>query len=155
MNAQTQQETAVTQLAPRRMQLAEHAFSTWHISPEKDTPIEALLDTRYLANAVHSFPVKIGDRIVADAEDGAYTVTLYVREVGRAYCKVALLSKNEFGAAEVAPVTETDGHLLKYRGTVKRWTVTRVSDSREIKDTLQTKDEAAEWLKQHLKSMAA
>lgn len=155
MNEKAKQETAVTQLAPRRMQLAEHAFVTWHVTPENGTPLEAVLDPKYWANAVHSHDMKAGHRIIVDAEDGSYTATLFVRETGRMYAKVALLSKNLLGAPDAADAVEYDGFALKYRGTVMKWTVTRVSDGKVIQEGLGTKDTAREWVTQHLKAMAA
>lgn len=155
MTDKPKQETAVTQLAPKRMQLAEHAFNNWHITPENGTPIEALLDTKYFANCVHSHTIKAGDRIHCDAEDGSYSVVLFVRDVGRMYCKTALLSKALFGGQEASAVTQVEGYEIKFRGQIKKWCVKRIDDGKEVQDGLGTRDAAGDWIREHLKALAA
>lgn len=155
MTDKPKQETAVTQLAPRRMQLAEHAFVTWHVTSEAGTPVEALLDPKYWANAVHSHPINRGHRIEVDCEDGSYTATLFVREVGRLFAKVTLLSKTMLGASDAADAVEVDGYTLKYRGTIMKWTVTRIADKKTVSEGHENKDAARDWLREHLKALAA
>lgn len=150
MNEPNKQETAVTQLAPRRMQLAEHARQVWHITPEKDTPLDAVLEPKYWAHV--SMQMKPGDHIEVLAEDGTWFAELIAIDPGRLYCKVALLRKAVLEKVDVEG-GELAGLQIRHRGALKKWCVIRENDV--IQAELGSKEAARAWALEHLKAMAA
>lgn len=79
------QETKVTQLAPNRLALAEHAHQTWVAAPETGTPPEATLDPKYWSHySVNpNMQMNMGDIILVKPEDVTYFQELLVRERDR------------------------------------------------------------------------
>jgi hypothetical protein len=150
MNAEAKkvQETVVTQLAPRRLQLAEHARNVHYVTPEPGTPIDALLDPAYWAHCSRLFQKR--DHIEVNAEDGAYFAELMVLETGHLYAKVALMRKVEFKANTVE-ADGLDGYDFKHSGSKQEWCVIRKSDKKVLIEGRLTKESAIDWLKDHLK----
>lgn len=146
----------MTQLAPGRVMLAEHARNVWCATPETGTPIETLLDHKYWAHyAVNqSFSVKPGDRIEVYAEDGTYFVELIVRDVSRAGLRVASLRAVKFDDGEQKGEDFGDFEV-KWQGQRYKFAVIRKSDKQRVSEGHQQKDQAIDWLREHLKAFAA
>ncbi len=153
---ETLRENKVTQLAPNRVLLAEHARNTWHATPEAGTPPDALLDPKYWAHYAvnHSVLIKPEDHIHAYPEDGAYFVELIVRDISRGGVRVRELRRVLFDKDE--PSGETiDDHEIKYSGPSLKWTVIRRSDKRRLSDGHAEKRLAEDWLRENRKAHAA
>lgn len=146
-------ETNVTQLATKRMQLAEHMRNIWYVTPEAGTPIDALLDPKYWAHVSAKF--KPRDRIEADAEDGCYFAELMVIDAGRLFAKVKLLRKHEFNADEVSSVDIGTDFDVKWAGRHAKWRVVRKADGNALKEGFEDKQAAVVWAIDHVKALAA
>lgn len=152
----TMQEGRMTQLAPNRLMLAEHAHNTYVATPETGTPPDALLDSKYWAHySVNtSFLVKPGDIILVKPEDGTYFMELIVRSTYRGGVKVAEILRKQFDAAAEA-AEEADDHEIKFSGSIKKWRVIRKADRHELVSGLDSKEAATDWLREHRKAFAA
>jgi hypothetical protein len=151
----TMQEGKVTQLAPNRLQLAEHAHQTYVAYPEADTPPEAVLDPKYWAHysVNHNTDMKPNDIILVKPEDGTYFMELMVRAKFTGGVKVAELRRVMLDKAET---TEDLGdYETRWSGNRLKWRVIRKSDKRELVSGLETKDAAYDWLREHKKAFAA
>lgn len=151
----TMQEGRMTQLAPGRLLLAEHAHQTFVAVPEADTPPDALIDSKYWAHyAVNStYELKPGDMILVKPEDGTYFAELMVRAVSRGNVQVAEIRRVQLDKAQVP--AEEDDHEIRHSGSIKKWRVIRKADKRELISGLATRDAAIDWLREHRKAFAA
>lgn len=150
------QETKVTQLSPNRLMHAEHAHTTFVAHPETGTPPDALLDSKYWAHySVNpSMQMNAGDMILVKPEDGTYFMELLVRSTYRGGVNVVELRRVELNNPEIAG-EESEDHEIKHSGPRLKWRVIRKSDKRELTNGLPTKDAARDWLREHLKAIAA
>ncbi len=156
MNEKAKQETAVTQLSPNRVMLGEHAHQTFVAHPETGTPPDALLDPKFWAHySVNpSMQMNTGDVILVKPEDGTYFMELIVRSTFRGGVKVAELRRVMFDQAD-AQNEDLGDHELRWSGARLKWRVIRKSDKRELTSGLPSKDAARDWLREHLKALAA
>lgn len=133
-----------------RFALAEYERNIWVVTPEAETPFEALQEPAYWAHVAAK--LKPWDVIEVRAEDGSYWAQLLVQDASRLWAKVALLKHVQLHAVEPKS-SEIDGHLVKFGGPVKKWTVIRQSDKAVLRDGL-SKAEAEKWLADHLRAVA-
>ena len=134
-----------------RLRTLEQANTQWAVVLPAGTPFNTVLDEKYWSNVAAQF--KMFDRIVVNADDGAFTGTLHVRAAGRGWARMAVLDYHELGAA--VPVKESDTHTVAYRGAYAGWCVVRRADSEVIKDKFQTAEDARAWMAGHLRALAA
>jgi hypothetical protein len=142
----------MTQLATDRIQLAQHMRNVWYVTPEHGTPIEALLEPQYWAHI--SAKLKPRDRIEVDAEDGSYFVELRVEDAGRLFAKVVILRRCDFSAA-AEPQGESAEYKIGWAGPHAKWRIVRTKDKGLVKDGLETRQAAEQYLVSHAKAMAA
>ena len=156
MTDKPKQETAVTQLSPNRVQLAEHAHNTFVACPEAGTPPEAVLDPKYWAHySVNpNMQMKPGDIILVKPEDGVYFMELMVRATFRGGANVVTLRLVKLDKDAEAGEDMGD-HELKFSGPRLKWRVIRKSDKRDLQSGLPSRDAARDWLKEHMKAFAA
>jgi hypothetical protein len=149
----TMLEGKMTQLAPNRVMLAEQAHQTFVATPETETPPEALLDPKYWAHySVHQhFDFKPGDIILVKPEDGSYFMELIVRAKTAGAVKVAELRRVVLDKS-AEDVEDAGEHEIKWSGPRLKWRVIRKHDKREMKNALDTKDAARDWLREHVKA---
>jgi hypothetical protein len=140
----------MTQLQPARLKDANYERHMHFVVPEHGTPFEALLDPAYWAHVSAKF--KPCDQIEVHAEDGSYYGRLLVRDAGKLYAKVSKLEYVELDKVEVlqaGPMLE--GHTVKWRGPVHKWSVVRGVDV--LKDGM-TKEEAQAYLASYARTAA-
>lgn len=152
----TMQEGKMTQLAPNRVQLVEHARQKWHATPETGTPPDALLDPKFWAHySVNSnIVIRPGHLIECYAEDGAYFMELLVRDTSRGGIRVVELRRVVFDKVEEVAESFED-HEIKWQGSKIKWAVIRKSDRKKLNDGFEEKDQATQWLRDHRKAFAA
>jgi hypothetical protein len=134
-----------------RLRTLEQANNSWAVVLPAGTPFATALDEKYWSNVAGLF--KMFDRVVVNADDGAFTATLHVRAAGRGWAKMAVLDYHELGAA--IAVKESDTHTVAFRGAYAMWCVIRRADSEVIKDKFATPEEARAWMAGHLRALAA
>jgi hypothetical protein len=151
----TLQEGRMTQLAPGRVMLAEHAHQTFVATPEVGTPPEALLASKYWAHySVNSnTEMKPGDIILVKAEDGTYFSELMVRSKYSGGVNVVTLRHVVLDKA-VETAQEAQEYEIKHSGPRMKWRVIRLADKRELVNGLETRDAAVDWLREHKKAFA-
>lgn len=143
----------MTQLATDRIQFAQHMRNVWYVTPEHGTPVEALLEPQFWAHV--SAKMKPRDRIEVDAEDGSYFIELRVEDAGRLYAKVVVLRRVDFSPAEVTAESETVEYKVMWAGPHAKWRIVRAKDKGLVKDGLETRTAAEQYLVSHAKAMAA
>lgn len=142
----------MSQLQPSRLKYAEHERQQWFVVPEHGTPFEALLDPAYWAHVSAKF--RPCDQIEVHAEDGSYYARLLVRDAGKLYAKVAKLEHVELDKIDVLQggVMALEGHAIKWRGPIHKWSVVRGSDV--LKDSL-SKTEAEAYLASYARTVGS
>lgn len=145
------QTNGVPLLRESRMNFIEFARQSHHVVPEDGTAFEDILTDSYWSLVGYKF--KPGDIIEVHAEDGSYFAELYVRAAGRNWAKVALLRK-----IDLEPVAISHGSPefeAAWKGPHRKFSVVRLSDNQIIKDSFETREQAVEYIKSHIKAMAA
>lgn len=127
------------------------APQVWYC-PEAGTPFEHLLIPDYWANLskrlVHNAHIHV------DAEDGSYYAELKVLKVGQGFAKVFVLRHVALADAGADP-TVTEGYEIQFRGPIMKHRVVRLKDNVVLKSGLDSWDDAAAWLRDHKKMLAA
>ncbi len=141
----------MTQLATNRIQFAEQMRNIWYVTPEVNTPFEALLDPKYWAHVSAKFRPR--DRIEVDAEDGSYFAELLVVDAGRLFAKVVVLRKHELVPVEIQDLSPD--FEVKWAGPHAKWRVVRKKDRGSLKDGFENRQDAEMYLASHLKAIAA
>lgn len=138
----------MTQLAGKRHHLAEGRRNIFCVTPEHNTPYEAILRDDYWAHV--SAKMKPGDRIEVLAEDGSYFAELLVQDAGRLYAKVAELRHVKLDAVEVKEGgMVVEGYEVAWKGPQLKWCVLRGKD--RLKDGMD-KASAIQWMQSHAKA---
>lgn len=140
-------------LSPDKLQQGEFARMLWVIVPEAGASLETILQPAYWSHV--SKRLSPWDHIEVRDPGFQWVAELLVRDCGKNWAKVVLLSVSQF-EPRAAPVhiEETADFTIMWRAAAK-WSVMRASDGEVMKDGLSTKDEADLWLKHHLAKIAA
>lgn len=134
-------ETKVTQLAPRRLKLGinGHGYNVWRITPEDDTPVEAMSDRHYWAHVANKF--RPGDILQVVPEHFEYFAEFMVKEVAPLYAIVSHIHTRDLQRkSDDAP----KGYEVRWRGPSAKYGVVKGKDV--IKDGFAEKADAVEWL---------
>lgn len=119
--------------------------------PATGTPLEDLLRPEYWASIKQ---LKAGCRIWVIAEDESYWAELLVRKVGQGYAKVQTLRSGSL-QEPVVDLPQGEGYDIEFRGAIVKHRVVRKSDGHVLKQGLDTYEDAAAWLRDHKRMMAA
>jgi hypothetical protein len=131
-------------LPPQRIQLAETWRQDWVVNAEVGTKIDEVLDPGYFALMCTQF--QPFDRIEVRAESGEWVVELMVLRVERTWCRTHLLQAYKL-SNDVADVAQAaPRHKVEHKGTMKKWTVIRISDGASVQDGFASKELAHQWL---------
>lgn len=145
------QTPGVPMIRESRLNFVEFARQTHHAVPEEGTRLEDILKDDFWSLVSAKF--KPGDLIEVHAEDGTFFAELYVRAAGRNWAKVALLRNVELEPVQAAIVSpEFD---IAWKGPHRKFSVLRLSDSQIIKDGFEAREQAADYIKSHVRAMAA
>lgn len=141
----------MTQLTPARIELAEQLRTIWSMSPEADTPFEALLAPEYWAHV--SSKLRPRDRIEVEPEDGMYYAELIVRDAGKLFAKVEVIRHVELKKYDVRGDLDQQFDI-RHAGPNQKWRVVRINDKAVLQSGFSTPDEARTWALQHAKAMS-
>ena len=134
-----------------RVSLTEFARQAHHVVPEDGTKIEDILREEYWSMVAYKF--KPCDIIEVHSEDGSYFAELYVRAVGKNWVKVALLRKVELEPAQKA--MDAPEYEATWKGPHRKFSAIRTSDNQIIQDGFDSREQAIDYIKNHMKAMAA
>lgn len=136
-----------------RFQPAEYQRVIYSATPEANTPVADLKKPEYWAHIAQQ--LKSGDRIEVEREDGAYFIELLVREVGRTWAKVVSLREITLEDTAFTIPEELKEYDVEYKGKITKWSVIRIKDRSAVYEGGSTKQDAVNWLTDHLKALAA
>ena len=134
---------------PLKLLPVEHTRMTYFYAPEAGFDPAGLLEPGYWANV--SKDLRAGDEILVVPDDQSWRAHLFVRSAGKVEALVQCLSMIALGE-EVE--TQGGAYAVKFRGRAK-WAVVVDATGEVVKDGLATKEDAAAWMMQHTKAMAA
>lgn len=134
---------------------AGYRNTVWAAYIEDGHSFDEVMKPEYWAHVAGHKNVKIGDRILVRPDDGSYFAELYVRDVGAAWAKVAVTSLHKWEVQTEAGEVEGDDFEIQFKGPLLLHVVTRKRDGVRLKDTLRTRQEAADWLREHRKALRA
>lgn len=138
-------------MKPTRLQLAEHQTAVYYHVPEIGVTMEDLTAVSYWAHVAHT--LRPGNRIEVLSAMGDWWAMLIVRSVGKHEAAVTPLQIVKLGEAEA--ITPPDAlYTVVWRGPSAMWCV-ETKDGDRIKDKVQTREIAEQWVKNHEKAMAA
>lgn len=140
-------------LMPNRMHLAEHERNIHVITVEANITRDQIKDPSFWS--LVSSKMRPYDRVELRSDDGMFFAEYLVLACDRSWAKVYELSFHKLTSADIsetqAAITDYE---IKYRGPQLKHSVIRKSDNTVLKEEMQTRDEAASWLKEHLKAIA-
>lgn len=135
---------------PTKLQPAEYVCQTYHHMPGAGATLEHVLEPGYWAHVAKT--LRAGDHIEVLAEDGSWWAMLLVRYTGRTEVAVAVLFAQQFEEVEIEGETDSE-YLVKWAGPRAKFRVQRGTEV--IRDEFESKAAAENWLKGHLKALAA
>lgn len=139
-------------MKPTRLLPAQHEIVTYSHSPEYGVTLDAVMQPEYWAHVAHM--LRPGYCVILTAADMSWRAELMVRAASRTEALMGLVSHAEFGAAaDVAP--DNPDYEIKWRGPARKYSVLRRSDGAVVKEDFQAREQAAQWIKNHLQAMAA
>lgn len=145
------QTPGVPMIRESRLSFVEFARQAHHVVPEDGTKFEDVLRDDFWS--LVGYKLKPGDLIEVHAEDGSYFAELYVRAAGRNWAKVALLRKIELEPVSVA--LGSPEFEAAWKGPHRKFSAVRISDNQIIKDGFETREQAVDYIKSHVKALAA
>jgi hypothetical protein len=116
------------------------------------TTIEQMLEPVFWAHVARELQPNF--EIIVQPDDGSFYQRLFVRSCGANWAIVAPMDRYEFGTAETV-IAEVQTHQVMWSGPHTKYRVLRLSDKAVVKDGFATKEEAALWLTEHKKAIAA
>lgn len=138
-------------LAPGRVKLATAAYNAYFAEVESGTAREAILHPTFWAHAAAK--LRRHDRIEVTDEQGSFLAVLIVRSADRNQAVVAELSYTEIKSPVAAEVV-AESYTVKYRGPKYKHSVLDAKGN-VVQENFGTAEEAAGWIANRAKAMAA
>lgn len=139
-------------LLQKNFDLAEYRRSVWTAMAREGITEQELLEPSYWAHNAEK--MKMGDRIEVESEDGSVFYELYVKAVGRNWAQVLVMRKFEISSSAELPEEQKEFDI-KFKGRISKWCVVRIKDNAMLTEGLESKEEAALWVREHSKAVAA
>ena len=136
---------------PTRITQMEHAVMLWHHVAQPGESPEQFMHLATWAHVAKS--LQVGHEIIVVAAEGNWRLHLYVRAVGRNEVVVGTVSFAEFGRQE--EIVDDVPYAVAWRGPSAKWSVVSKETKAIVKDNFATQEQAAQWVAQHLKALAA
>ena len=133
------------------IQPLQSAITPWSVTPMIGISAEDLLEPEYWKH-VADVLLKPDDLIWARSQDGSWWAAYMVLYTGPNFAKLHMLSS---GTLEQVMDADTETHEVLWISPSVRYGVKRKSDKETIKDGFETKAEAADWLNQNIRQLAA
>lgn len=129
-------------MKPTQIFTAENSNVVFYLPVEPGTTIEDVLAPEFWAHV--SRRMSPGNRIEIFAQD--FWAMLIVRSAGKVDAVVQVLQHVELGDAKAATATGSLYDVV-WRSPTRKWGVIRISDKAVVKEDIQTKEQALEWVK--------
>ena len=139
-------------MKPTKLQIAEHEMVCYYHYPDAGLALSDVLKPDYWTHVARS--LRAGHRIEVFAEDGSWWAMLIVRAVGSHDAVVQELQHVKLGSHAKAKVSGAPFEV-KWRGPKRKFGIIRTADDEIIKQDIQSKEEAENWVKNHMRSLAA
>lgn len=139
----------MSKLTASRLKQAEFTRTIWSVEVEQDTPFEEITKPEFWAHVAAK--LKPLNRIEVFEESGKYWAELIVLSTGKMEARVAVLRKIDL-QTPAAAVVDLGEHEVNWGGPHQKHRVVRKSDKEVVKDGFGTKEEAQQWLADHLKA---
>lgn len=139
-------------MKPTKLFSAEHAVVVYYHAPEFGVSLDDTLKPDYWTHVAKS--LRVGHRIEMMAADGSWWAMLLVRAVGRHEAVVQALQHVELGEPVSVEIADS-AYEIKWRGPARKYGIVRKSDGEVIREDIPVKEQAVQWLQNHMKSMAA
>lgn len=139
-------------MKPTRLQLAEHVTTNYFHTPEFGVSLEEICAPSYWAHV--SRTLRPGDKIELLSPSGDWWALLIVRMSGKVEASVTVLQHVALGDADAIKTPESPYDVM-WRGPTAKWGIVRKDDKSVVKDQIDTKEAANQWLANHMKAMAA
>lgn len=143
-------QTAYNRARPTQIMPAQSLVMTWHYTVPPAISLDDLLKPDFWSHV--AVRLRPHNRVIADAEDGSWTATLFVRSVNRLSATMAVQSFMEFGeksalSDSVATFADFD---IGWGGPAHKHRVVRKSDGAIMTKGHDTSEDAGMWLKNHI-----
>jgi hypothetical protein len=152
----------VAKLVPTAQKIAEERFfevaqyrqNEWFLRARRTFSFEDVLKRECWAQVAGK--LRVGDKIIAMREDGAFYAELIVFAVGINWAETRVLAGPIHGSALLAGSRAADDFEIKYMGTIQNWVVIRKEDGYLVKNdgTILTEEAAQAWLREYLNTIA-
>lgn len=139
-------------MKPTRLQLAEHATTTYFHTPELGVSLKDVCAPSYWTHV--SRIMRPGDKIELLSPMGDWWALLIVRMTGKVEASVSVLQHVTLDKAE-AISTPQSPYEVKWRGPTAKWSIIRKEDGGVVKEQIEQREQAELWVKNHEKAMAA
>ena len=136
-----------------RFRAAEFWRNLFAVNPEYGTTIEDMLKEGYWAHVAAK--LRPWDKIEVRAEDGSFYAELMVRDAGRNWAKVVLLSLVKFEAVPDQELVIDQNFKVKWMGPHRKWAAIRMKDNMVLKDGMLDKPSVLKYIENHVKAFAA
>lgn len=150
-------EQQLIQLPPGHLQLFEQVSLRYDaVIPHGVKPESMLVPGFWAHSAVKLTPY---NEIRARAEDGTWIADLIVLDCSRTWARVKILHMHQLSSADVAQSQGAEvevrafiaAHKVIFRGQ-HRFSVVREADRAVIKEGIEQKDQAVQWLEAHARA---
>lgn len=140
-------------LDPARCALDESVNQNWTVTVEEHTTIDDVLRSDFFANVANK--MRPYDRIRVRVDTGEWYAELLVLTCGRAWLKTVTIYHIDLTSKDIdqTQAERDDDYFVQYRGPHLKFCVTRKSDRTSIKENLETKGAAIEWMASFLKTI--
>lgn len=139
-------------MKPTRLQLAEHAVSAHYHVPEFGVSLTDVCQPAYWTHV--SRTLRPGDKIEILSPTGDWWAMLIVRMTGKVEASVSVLQHVVLEKPDEI-TTPASPYEVKWRGPSVKFSVIRKEDGGVVKENFESKDAANQWVKNHMKAMAA
>ena len=143
----------IPKLRPSGMRRAEHARTSYFVSPPPTADYDAVKEPIYWTHVASQ--LRPGDMIEVWPEDRSYWALLLVTGTGDNTAKVEELVFRKIIDAADDNFTPLAGYRVDWRGPNGRYAVVRDADKSVIQGNFTTKEEAQTWMIQNKRQLLA
>lgn len=143
------------QINPNRIKQAEYERTVYVVTVEMGTTKEDLENPGFWAHFAAKF--RPWDRLEVRCDDGSFYAEYLVLACDRVWAKVKELSYVSLTTSDISQTQAAlqDGLEVKYRGPHLKHGVVRKTDGAILKEGMQTKQEAEQWLAEYRQKIGA
>lgn len=150
--AKKEEKRVVQAINPQRVALAESAKRHHVVTVEGTIKYpEDLLDPAYWSLIANRMTV--GDTIEVRDDAMTYWAELLVLACEPTWAKTMLLREHKLGSTVTKQDQVKAGYEVEFKGPHLRYCVVRQSDKEIVHKQSQTREQAEDWLRDHLKAM--